>query len=303
MKTHSGIIVPMVTPFTANRQLDETAVCRLVEHILNGGAHGIFILGTTGEALSIPFSMRKQLIRLVTKEVGEKGLVYTGIADNCLEHSLELAAHSFGCGVDAVVAHPPFYYAIGNNELIDFFSELADKTGGPLLIYNIPQTTGISVPLEVIERLRQHKNIIGVKDSENDVARLSELTKRFGGRDDFSVLVGCNSLSKKVLYEGADGLVPSLGNIAPDACRQLFDNVKTGNEAGAQEAQNTMNQVVEVYQNDGTSTTTFAALKVALSIMGLCQETVLPPLRALTDAERQTVLENIQKLGSLKALS
>ncbi len=302
-KKHSGIIVPMVTPFTANRELDETAVCRLIEHILKGGGDGIFVLGTTGEALSMPFSMRKQLVTLAKREVGEKGLLYSGIADNCLQHSLELAAHSYASGVDAVVAHPPFYYPIEESVLFEYYEELADRVESPLLIYNIPQTTNLSVPLEIVERLHQHPNIIGIKDSANNAERLSELITRLGGKDDFSILIGCTGLSEKVLNEGADGLVPSSANFDPLTCRQLTDCVMSGDKTGAAAAQIKMNQVVGVFQKERAIPQSLAALKTALNSLGLCEKKVLPPLVPLSDEDSRIVIGDIQNLGEFKAFT
>ncbi len=295
-KKHSGVIVPMVTPFTANRELDEKAVCRLIEHILGGGCHGIFVLGTTGEALSMPFSMRKQLISLAAKEVGEKGLFYTGIADNCLEHSLELAQHSHDCGVDAVVAHPPFYYPVSEDVFYDYYEELANRVESPLLIYNIPQTTNLSVPLDVLQKLHEHPNIIGIKDSEFNAERLSELNNRLGKKENFAILVGCTSLSLRVLNEGSDGLVPSSGNFDPEGASQLYESAICGNTEEAAAAQNRMNQVIEVLRKGRNLPQTIAALKTGLDSLGLCGKTVLPPLKSLGEEDSRTVVDDLQKL-------
>ncbi len=292
----------MVTPFTANRELDEKAVCRLIEHILSGGGNGIFVLGTTGEALSMPFSMRKQLISLAAKEVGEKGLFYTGIADNCLEHSLELAQYSHDCGVDAVVAHPPFYYPVNGEVFYEYYEELANRVKCPLLIYNIPQTTNVSVPLDVLQKLHEHPNIIGIKDSENNPERLSELNRRLGGKEDFSILIGCTGLSLKVLNEGSDGLVPSSGNYDPESASRLYESVISGDAEGAAAAQNRMNQVVGVLQKGRNLPQTIAALKIGLNLLGLCEITVLPPLQSLSAEDSHAVIDDLQKLGEFRAL-
>ncbi len=292
----------MVTPFTPTRQLDETAVCRLIEHILTGGGNGIFVLGTTGEALSMPFSMRKQLISLAAKEVGDKGLFYSGIADNCLEHSLQLAQHSHDCGVDAVVAHPPFYYPVNGEVLFEYYEEMANRVESPLLIYNIPQTTNLSVPLEVVEKLHTHPNIIGIKDSENNAERLSELNNRLGGKEDFAILVGCTGLSLKVLNEGSDGLVPSSGNFDPESAHQLYENAISGNAVGAATAQTRMNEVVSTFQKGRNLPQTIAALKTGLHSLGLCGKTVLPPLVSLGDEDSRSVVDDLQNLGEFKAL-
>ncbi len=105
--------------------------------------------------------------------------------------------------------------------MLPWYQALLDGLEGPLLLYNMPMTTKVSIPLDVVEKLLGHPRLAGIKDSENNPKRLEELLQRFGGRKDFSMFVGVGALMEKGLRLGADGIVPSVGNLIPDICRKL----------------------------------------------------------------------------------
>ena len=167
-KRFSGVIVPMITPFTKEGRIDLDAARRITEHLVTNGV-SVFVLGTTGESASIPDSARPAFVKAVVDQVAGRALVYAGISGNSFITSVDLAKRYFDMGVDAVVAHPPHYYPLTPEHILRYYEALADAIPGPLILYNIPPTTHISIPLEVIEKLSYHPNIVGVKDSEGDV--------------------------------------------------------------------------------------------------------------------------------------
>jgi 4-hydroxy-tetrahydrodipicolinate synthase len=140
---HHGVIVPLVTPFTAAGEIDEVAAGRIVSHCANGGVH-VFVLGTTGEAASIPTSKRLRLVKASVEAAAGRIKVYAGIGDNCPEHSIAAANEYLRLGADAVVAHLPAYYALKPVEMKAFFELLAAQIRGNLMLYNIPSTTHMS---------------------------------------------------------------------------------------------------------------------------------------------------------------
>jgi 4-hydroxy-tetrahydrodipicolinate synthase len=294
LKYH-GAVVPMVTPLTAQGALDEAALFRLVDVQIAGGVEGIFVLGTTGEGAHVPSEFRRRLVELTARRAGKLALVFAGLGDIRAADVSE-ANEFFHAGADAVVAHPPISEKIPVEKLRDWYLSLLDRLEGPLLLYNMPMTTGISIPLGAVEKLLGHPKLAGIKDSENNPKRHEELLQRFGGKKDFSVFVGVGALMEKGLRLGADGIVPSVGNLIPDVCHQLCAAAKEADWATAEQLSARMNAVAALYQKGRNLNESLAALKAAMHCRGLCASQVLPPLRKVSDTE----LERIR--GQMKAL-
>ena len=137
----------MVTPVTPGGDLDEPAVWRIVDHMVAGGVHGIFVLGTTGENTSVPAAMRERFVALAVEHVSGRARTCAGISSNCLADSIAAAEVYAPLGVDAVVAHLPTYYALNAEEQFAYFSALADRIDLPLVLYDIPVTTHMAIPV------------------------------------------------------------------------------------------------------------------------------------------------------------
>ena len=134
-----GVIVPMVSPFTPDGQIDPESVHRIVDHLIAGSIDGIFVLGTTGEAASISATEKKKIIEIVADYTKNRAIVYAGISSNCLNESLSAAKCYMDLGVDVLVAHSPCYYSLYEDEIFKYFMKLADCIAGPLMLYNIPK--------------------------------------------------------------------------------------------------------------------------------------------------------------------
>lgn len=142
-----GIVPPMVTPLLGGDELDVAGLERLVEHLIAGGVSGIFILGTTGEAPSLSYRLRRELIERSARLIAGRVPMLVGITDTSLVESLDLAGHSADCGAAAVVAAPPYYLPPGQPELREYLDHLAGRTPLPLMLYNMPSLTKLYVDL------------------------------------------------------------------------------------------------------------------------------------------------------------
>ncbi|MBP8604569.1 MAG: dihydrodipicolinate synthase family protein [Phycisphaerae bacterium] len=291
-----GVIVPMATPFTLEGHIDAKAVHRIVEHLIGGGVDGIFVLGTTGEAASISLAEKVKMVQITADCVDNRALVYAGISSNCFNESITMARDFKDFGADIMVAHPPYYYSLNAGELFNYFIKLADSIATPLMIYNIPQTTGVSLPIDIVEKLSRHKWIVGLKDSENSPGRLEAAVERFARRSDFSYVVGCAALSAKALSMGAAGIVPSAANLQPGLYKKLYENALTGSVSAAQELQKQTDQISALYQGPRSLGQSLAALKAAMHLLGLCEPTVLPPLQTVQKHEIAEIQQQMAKL-------
>lgn len=284
-ETYSGIAAPAITPLDADGRLDQAAVERLWERF---DRHGVdpFILGTTGEAMSLPVGLKTEYIRLAGRLKRPGRQLFAGIGTNCLDDSLALAAKAFEAGADAVVATLPPYYALDEAEMRSWFIALADQMNGPLFLYNIPSTTHMSIPLALVDELSQHPNIIGMKDSERGDDRLRDALarKRYG----FCHLLGWAARSAEALELGSDGLVPGTANLSPRLYRELYDAAREGRTEEAARLQKVSDALGETYQKGRSLGQSLAALKAILAGAGICGPRMMAPLR--TNAAGRTGL-------------
>lgn len=293
---YNGAVVPVATPFTPAGEVDEPALERLLEAQIAGGVAGVFMLGTTGEGAHVPRSLRLRLVEQTVRHVKKRALVYAGIGDTHPEGASS-GNEFLQAGADVIVSRPQLDMPLARLE--PWYRSLLDHLNGPLFIYNMPMTTRVSIPLGVIESLLGHPQLAGIKDSENDPLRLEQLLQRFGGRKDFSVFVGVGALMEKGLKLGADGIVPSVGNLIPDVCQQLCAAARRADWPAVETLAARMNAVASLYQKGRNLNESLAALKAAMHCRGLCGLQVMPPLRKVSAVELEKIRSQMRELNLL----
>jgi dihydrodipicolinate synthase/N-acetylneuraminate lyase len=293
---YSGVVVPMVTPITLDGRLDEPSVDRLVEFLLAAGVDGIFIMGTTGEGDAIPCDSRQRLVELTVACARNRTKIFAGLGGTESEE-IKAGNDYFRTGVHAVVSRPPA--KTSSDAMLLRYRALLAGLDGPLLLYNMPLTANVSIPLDLIDKLIGHPKLVGIKDSENDQVRHEELLKRFGGRKDFSVFIGVGALMEKGLRLGADGIVPSAGNLIPGVCKIFCDAARGKNWDVTNNCFAQMNAAAALYQKGRTLNESLAALKAAAHWLGLCSPAVLPPLKSLSEREQNDLREEMARLHIL----
>ena len=296
-KEHRGVIVPMVTPLTAQGTLDEPAVERILEYLWKGGVHGVFVLGTTGEGPSVPRLMRDRLVTLVTNCMRGQLLIYANVSEETARDSVTTGNRYFAMGVDAVVAHAPNRYERQPEQIWHYFAELWGQLDGELILYNMPLTTNVSLPLELCGEIAHKPRVIGIKDSENDAQRHEALLQRLGGMESFSVFVGTGPLMASGLLRGARGIVPSVGNLNPGLCRQLYDCAASRDLERTESLNRRLMALAEVYQKGRSLGQSLAALKGAMASLKLCGPQVFPPLTPVSAAQCRALATELGRLG------
>jgi 4-hydroxy-tetrahydrodipicolinate synthase len=294
-KKISGVIVPMVTPFTDSGNIDEVMAEKLINYLVEDGT-APFVLGTTGESASISYPQRLLLVKTLVKVTSGRTNTFAGISSNSLETSITAANTYFDEGIDVVVAHPPCYYPIDADQMLSYFEKLADKLRGPLILYNITSVTHCSIPLKVVDKLSHHKKILGIKDSERDEKRLDESLRMWSARKDFVHLLGWGAKIAYGLLNGSKGIVPSTGNIVPQLYRELYEAAFNGDQDEIKKLQVILDNISRVYQKDRNLGQSLAALKVILNDLGLCQKNVLPPLVKLGKQEEKKIVSRFHEL-------
>jgi len=291
MKTssrHHGVIVPMVTPATPAGDVDLLAATRLADRLAHHGL-GIFVLGTTGEAASVPASQRGPLVEAVVRTAAGRVRVYAGIGDTCVAHSIAAGRRYLELGADGVVALVPGYYPLTPAEIEAYFRRVHDGVAGPLMLYNIPVATHHSVPLDVVETLSHLPHVIGYKDSEGTEGRWQEAVRRLGGRPNFALLMGIAAQATAAIRGGFHGVIPSAANLAPADWAEFWRLVQAEDWEAAVALQPKLDATATRLQRGHTLGHYLAGLKYALSLQGVCGADLFPPLTGLNSAQRDAL--------------
>ncbi|HRX01189.1 MAG TPA: dihydrodipicolinate synthase family protein, partial [Cyclobacteriaceae bacterium] len=185
-----GIIPPLVTPLLNNDSLDLIGLERLIEHTISGGVQGIFVLGTTGEFASLSYKLREELIEYTCQWVKGRVPVLVGITDSAFSESLRLAKIAAKCGADAVVLAPPYYFAAGQPELLEYLQRIMVQMPLPLFLYNMPTHTKVKFMPETVRKAAEIPGIIGMKDSSSDLAYFKQVQYALRDSEDFTFMVG-----------------------------------------------------------------------------------------------------------------
>jgi 4-hydroxy-tetrahydrodipicolinate synthase len=289
-----GVIVPMITPFTKDGLIDIEAVKKIIDHLVAAGT-APFILGTTGESASIPEKYRPEFVKAMVDTSSGRAKTYAGISSPSFQNSIDAAHQYFELGVDALVAHPPSYYPLSDDQILNYFKSLADNIPLPLILYNIPVVTHVSIPVKVLDQLSHHENIIGIKDSERDLERFNYSIELWSEREDFYHLVGWGTQMANGLRQGSAGIVPSTGNLVPKMYQDMVESVKSGNQQKLDDLQRLTDGIGEIYQKGRTLNQSLPALKVMMNKLHLCEYYVLPPLEISDEQERKQIIEAMNK--------
>lgn len=285
---YRGVVVPMVTPVTENGSLDVAAVERIIEFLASNNVAPL-LMGTTGEGNSVSAADGLLLVETAAKTARRRVVIYAGLTGNCFSEQLAQAEAYTKAGADVIVATLPSYYALTEEQMYNYYKTLADNIKGPLMLYNILATTHMSIPVDVIRRLADHPNIVGLKDSERDMERMEQCVAISRDREDFAYFCGWAAQSAHSLALGGDGIVPSTGNYVPDMFSELYEAATAGDNATAERLQNETNEIAKIYQAGRTLGESLAALKTMMQTKGLCDPWMLMPLTRLSAEEEQSI--------------
>jgi len=300
MRGLCGVIPPMVTPLRPDGTLDVAGTERLVEHILAGGVHGLFLLGTTGEAPDLPYEVRRELVERVCRQVNGRVPVLVGVTDTVFSESLRLAAFAKVCGAAALVAAPPYYFAAGQPELIAYYMRLADAVPLPLYLYNMPSQVKVMIEVKTVVELARHPNIAGLKDSSGNIGYFNACRYHLRDRTDFSILMGPEEAMGEAVLMGASGGVAGGANLFPKTFVDLYGAAVAKNVDRVRELQARVMRVSSLIYGVGHHNSSFVkGVKCALSLMGICSDTLAAPREPFNAADRELIRQRLVELGAL----
>tara|TARA_R110000744_G_scaffold97100_1_gene187654 strand:- start:6361 stop:7284 length:924 start_codon:yes stop_codon:yes gene_type:complete len=288
-----GIIPPMITPLLSNSELDFKGVEKIVNHLIEGGVHGIFILGTTGESVSLSYQARRDLIEQTGLHINKRVPLLVGISDTAIEESLNLATLAYESGADAVVATPPYYFSLGQEELFEYYWDLADRLKLPLFLYNMPSMTKISMSVETAVRLSKHSNIIGLKDSSANTVYFQAL-KYSIDRDDFALFVGPEEIMAETVLMGGNGGVTGGANLFPKLYVKMYEAAVEHDFETIKVLQKQILEIATLLYTIGKYNSSYLkGVKGAASLLGICNNNLASPLKPFLDKEMSQISSNL----------
>jgi 4-hydroxy-tetrahydrodipicolinate synthase len=273
------MVTAMITPMTPDGAVDFDGAARLADYLVTDMRNdGLVVNGTTGEAPTTTDAEKERLIRVVLEAVGSRARVVAGVGTNITAHTIELSRSAERAGAHGLLVVTPYYNKPPQAALEAHFTAVADATGLPMLIYDIPGRTAAAVTTETLVKLAAHPRIIGVKDAKDDPSATSHVL----ARTDLIYYCGTDMLNLPWLSLGAVGFVSVVGHVAGDRLHEMIDAFASGDVA---QARRLHYELVPLY--DGLFRNQGAVMsKAALDLLGLPGGAVRGPLLAATEAER-----------------
>jgi 4-hydroxy-tetrahydrodipicolinate synthase len=284
------MITAMITPMTPDGAVDYDGAARLADYLVTAMRNdGLVINGTTGEAPTTTDEEKERLLRVVLEAVGSRAQVVAGVGTNITSHTIELARAAERAGAHGLLVVTPYYNKPPQTALETHFTAVADATGLPMLIYDIPGRTGAAVASETLIRLAAHPRIIGVKDAKDAPGATSHVL----AQTDFVYYCGTDMLNLPWLALGAVGFVSVVGHVVGDRLHEMIDAFGVGDVGRARQIHYDLIPVYDgLFRNQGAVMT-----KAALDLLGLPGGAVRGPLLAATEAERQQLALDLDAGG------
>ncbi len=287
------VLTAMVTPFTADGDLDLAAAQRVAAHLVDHGNDGLVVNGTTGESPTTTDAEKERLVRAVVEAVGDRARVVAGAGTNDTHHSVELARAAEKAGAHGLLVVTPYYNTPPQDGLVRHFTTVADATGLPVMLYDIPGRTGIPIATDTLVRLAGHERIVAVKDAKGDLWE----TSRVLAATDLAYYSGEDALNLPLLALGALGVVSVVGHVAASRYAGLVRAVDVGDLAEARRLNAALVPAVVAVM---TRMQGAIAAKAALQLLGVTStSTTRPPLVDATDAQVAQLQADLETAGLL----
>jgi 4-hydroxy-2-oxoglutarate aldolase len=289
----NGVLPPVTTPFDGRGDVDFGALSSNIQRYNETGLVGYVALGSNGEAVHLAAEERRRVVETVKQAATSGHAIIAGVNELSTRAAIEAARAAADCGADAVLVVTPYYYkaAMSQDALARHFTEVADYSPLPVLIYNVPQNTGVVIDSQTIAALAEHPNIIGVKDSSGNMGAIAETIR--SSPEGFAVMVGNGGIFYPSLDMGATGAILGVACAAPRACVELYEANSAGDHAKARDLQNRVAPLSHIV----TAGLGVPALKTAMDMLGFAGGLPRPPLSPITNSNQEKIKAVIRKTG------
>ena len=286
-----GVVVPLVTPW-GKHGIDKAACEALVKFLAGAGVKGLFVAGTTGEGPLLSNRERKDVLDAVRSASGTDITVLFGVGAPSTAESLELCDMAAEGGADGVVAMPPYFYGVSQEEIVGHLEAIAAHSKVPVVLYDIPQRTGNRMSLDTIGQLMKHESIVCIKDSSGDMVHFQRMLAVV--RPDVTVLMGDDALIFPAVAAGGHGAVSGLANVIPEAIVSLYDRSSRGDLVGARLLQQ---RIIKAQRAILSEISIIASLKALLRARGIDVGVPKPPLDAVPSEGSRRLVDAFHEAG------
>lgn len=292
-RTIRGSIVALVTPFNDDSTTNFTKLAELLDWHLENGTDGILILGTTGETSTMSHEQDDEICRFTIERIAGRIPVIAGIGSNSTQTQLEKGLKYSAMGADALLAITPYYIKANTEGMYHHFADVADQTGAPLILYNVPGRTGCSISPELVGRLAKHPNIMGIKEASGDIAYAAKIARYLS--DDFAMYCGNDDITVPLLSLGASGVISVWANVMPRECHNMVFDYLEGRGDRARRAQLSHLELI----NGLFMEVNPIPVKEAMNMMGFGVGGFNLPLYPMAPANREKLSSIMEREGLL----
>jgi len=287
-----GVFAPNITPFSA-QSVDESALRRLLDYLIEGNVSGFAPCGTTGESATLSHEEHRRVVELTIEHAAGRVPVIAGAGSNSTREALELVAHAEGAGADAALVICPYYNRPTQAGLVAHFSRIAEATSLPVIMYNIPKRTGVNMDAATTAELAGISNIVGIKEASGDLNQVAEIIRL--APPDFAVLSGDGDLTFSICCLGGVGAILADAHILPGEWRRIVELIAAGRIDEAREIHYRFLPMCRALFLE----TNPSPVKAALELLDIAPSSVRLPLLPATDRCRAALRQELQKLGLL----
>lgn len=291
-----GIITAMVTPLSEDG-INEAATRKLVNKLINDGVHGLFVLGTNGEFYALSEAEKLALVEIVVDEATGRVPVFAGSGGISTEEVIKVTNQFAELGVDAVSVITPYLIKLSDEELIQHYQTIALNTNLPMILYNIPANTQLSINESVFKELIQLPQIIGIKDSSGNLENI-QMYLEMNDREDFSILIGSDSLILPALQMGVDGAVAATSNVLTKTDLGIYQAFLENKMERAQVLQESINDFRGILK----LATVPSVLKHSLELIGFPVGAPKNPVRKVSSKFDAEICETLSKYKEIEGM-
>lgn len=285
-----GIYTPIVTPFQKNEEIDFSKLKHNLDKLGKSKLSGIVVLGSNGEFAYLDYEEKLQLVKFVIENFTKEKKIIVGTYNESTRETIKFSKEVSKLGADAILVLPSNYYksAMKEDILYRYFTDIADESPIPMMLYNMPGNTGLNLTSSLIARLSKHPNIVGIKDTAGNIVQLSETVRDTD--DNFSVFAGNAGYLLPGLAVGIKGATVALGNVLPNECCRVLELFKEGKMEEALKLQQSLIEINFLV----TGKYGISGLKYAMDLMGYEGGEVRRPLQPLSEEGKEKIESTIE---------
>ncbi|HEY1302016.1 MAG TPA: 4-hydroxy-tetrahydrodipicolinate synthase [Vicinamibacterales bacterium] len=291
----TGVGTALITPFTKDGSLDESAVKRLAKRQIDGGVHFLSPCGTTGEAPTLTHRDKLRVVELVVEEANGRVPVLAGAGGYDTREVIELARDLARVGANGILSVTPYYNKPTQEGLYQHFKAIAESMPLPIVLYNVPPRTSVNMSVDTVLRLSEIRSIVGVKEASGSIVQATEIVA--GAREDFIVVSGDDPMTVATMAIGGRGVISVASNEAPSEMAQIVELCEKGDYAGARKLQAWLLPLIQINFVE----TNPGPCKAAMAAMGLIEEHYRLPMVSPSPANREKIVRVLQQLRMLGA--